>query len=35
MDDLKLAQPTYYSDEVALRFTLQPYNGRNLRTIVC
>lgn len=35
MEDIKLAQPTYYSDEVAVRFTLQPFNGKSLRSIIC
>lgn len=32
---MKLGQPTYYSETCAFRFTLQPYDGTLLRTIIC
>lgn len=34
MEEIKLAQPTYYSDTAAFRLTLQPYDGRTLRPTV-
>lgn len=31
----KLAQPMFYTDEAAFRFTLQPYSGgKSLRTVI-